>query len=147
MWPSGALMCALAELEHFHDVLRRAGLEAGIFRHHVVEAHQLVVDLEIVVERGRPRLVGVDDRQDVAHAGAGVLRQLGDAADGDAMCDEGHGVFYSRPVAMCRPTPSMPKMKILRNVSGDRRRRALCPSHTPAMVGATAPMPPAMLVK
>jgi len=35
------------------------------------------------VERGRARLVGVDDRQDVAYADGAVLRQLGNAADRD----------------------------------------------------------------
>jgi hypothetical protein len=59
---------ALAEFQHLDDMRQRAGLEAGIFGHDVVEADQLVLDRGIVVEGGRARLVGVDDRQDVADA-------------------------------------------------------------------------------
>ena len=50
-------------------------------------------------------------------------------------------------VAMCRPTANMPKMKALRNVSGDSRRRACWPSQTPTMVGAMAATLLARLVR
>ena len=81
--PVGLGMDALAEGQDLLDMSLRAGLEAGILRHHVIEADQLVVDAGVAVERGRARLVGVDDRQDVADADGAVLRQLGNAADRD----------------------------------------------------------------
>src|SRR5581483_9906794 len=131
-------MQAFAERQHLPYVIGRAGLEAGILRHHVVEAHQLVIDLGELIERVGPRLVRVDDRKHMRDAGRTMLRQLGNAADRDALAGQGHEVFYSRLEARCSPTPSMPKMKILRKVSGASRRRARWPSQTPAMVGATA---------
>jgi hypothetical protein len=81
---------ALAEFQHLDDVGGRAGLEAGIFGHDIVEADQLVVDRGIVVEGGRAWLVGVDDRQHMADADRAMLRQLGDAADGDFVGGKGH---------------------------------------------------------
>ncbi len=140
-------MGPLAEVEQPLDVLRCAGLVAGIFGDHVVETDQLVVDVEILVERGRARLVRVDDRQHVADAQQGVLRQLGDAADDELVVGQGHALFYNRPRAMCRPTANMPKMNALRNVSADSRRRACWPSQTPTMVGAIAATLLARLVR
>ncbi len=81
---------ALAELQHLHDMRGRAGLEAGIFGHDVVEADQLVFDPEVAVEGGRPGFVGVDDRQHMADADGAMQRQLGDAADRDFVGGEGH---------------------------------------------------------
>src|SRR5947207_12312562 len=136
----------LAERQQPLDMGRRAGFESGIFRHDVVEADQLMVDVEELVERRRAWLVGVDDRQHMAHAGHGMLRQLGNAADDQLVVGQGHAPFYNRPRARCSPTPSIPKMKMRRKVSGRSLLRALSPSQTPAMVGATATTAATLLV-
>src|SRR4051812_30878643 len=134
----GLGMGALAERQQTLDMGGRAGLEAGILRHHVVEADQLVVDVGELIERRRTWLVRIDDRQHMAHARQGMLRQLGNAADDQSVVGQGHASFYNRARARCSPTSSIPIMKMRRTVSGRSRRRAFCPSHTPAMVGATA---------
>ncbi len=87
------LVGALAKIQHSDNMLGGAGLEARILGDDVVEAHQLMVDVGEAVERRRARLVRVDDRQHVAYAGGDVLGQLGNAADGDSVRGQGHGVF------------------------------------------------------
>ncbi|HKU95966.1 MAG TPA: hypothetical protein VJR58_11855 [Vineibacter sp.] len=89
-------MHVLAEVEQLPDMVRRAGLEAGIFRHHVVEAQQQMVDLEIVVERLRLRLMSVDDREDMADADRRMLRQFGNAADRYLLAGQGHDAFLQQ---------------------------------------------------
>ena len=99
----------LAERQHLLDMGRRAGLEAGILGHDIVEADQLVIDAAVAVEGARARLVCVDDRQHMGDADRAMLRQFRDAADGDFVVEQGHGGrSYSKPRAMCRPSASMP---------------------------------------
>ena len=52
------------------------------------------------------------------------------------------GRFYSRLLAICRPTANRPIRKIRRNVSAETAWRAFWPSHTPTKVGAMAATPP-----
>ena len=148
MWLS-ALACARSpNVEQPLDVLRRAGLEAGIFRHHVVEADQLVVDVEVVVERGRARLVGVDDRQHVADAAPGVLRQLGNAADDEHVVGQGHALFYSKARGQVQADGQHAEDEELAERLGRQPAAGVLARATrPTMVGATAATPPAMLVR
>ena len=139
-------MRSLAEREQPLDVLRSTRFVAGILGDHIVEADQLVIDLQVVVERRRTGS-GVDDRQHVADAQTACCGSSGMPQMMSLWSGRGMRLFYSNALAMCRPTANMPKMKALRKVSADSRRRACWPSHTPTMVGAMAPTLLARLVR
>src|SRR5471032_2439399 len=80
--PRPAALDDYFEIEHLHDVLPGAGLEAGILRHHVVEADQEVLEFG-------ERVHAQPESHVLVHCHAGISRST--AAAAILMCQHAPG--------------------------------------------------------